>query len=60
MRSYAGTLSCVINMNIEQHIIDEYLTEIEGVIATKESYIFKLAVKLRLVSLILKFYNKYS
>ncbi|WP_210397611.1 class I SAM-dependent methyltransferase [Motiliproteus sediminis] len=52
MRSYAGTLSCVINNNIDETMLDNYINDINRSILVKESLLFRLANKINLISMI--------
>ncbi|MBV1870852.1 MAG: hypothetical protein KUG76_08075 [Gammaproteobacteria bacterium] len=56
MRSYAGTLSCVVNESIRKDLISAYEHEIEGAINIHESLFFKLASRLKLVGFLRKLY----
>lgn len=58
MRSYAGTLSCVINSKVDGNMIDLYLKDVQSAIDVKSTFIYKVMLKLRIVGMVSKIYIK--
>ncbi len=54
MRSYAGTLTCIQNEDLDQGAVSSYLREIENEIMVKGSFFFKLLSKMRFISFLTK------
>ena len=60
MRSYAGTLSCVINKGIDPKMIELYLKDVQYSIDIKNTMLYKIALKLKIVGFINRLYKKIS